>query len=373
MITIDKILRSIEHYISIGKNHFILYPYGKRGELVEHLIKTNYQDTVYILADNYLKKDGIYPVEQLRNFSEDYVLLLCTDNPDIYEDIRRNLKENFSGEICDLAQTDTKGQDISFHFASPKMEIEEISSEQRKAVFDRTKRAWKKLGEEEPYFSVITHEELKTQNITKEVLSKFFLSGRAKTAEICASLERNDIGEPENMHILELGCGCGRITKSLAERFGRVTAIDISEGNLKIAKEHVVSDNVEFILIREVEEYLKLPRADVIYSVIVLQHNCPPIIEYILNAMMDRLNPGGVFMFQVPTYLNGYSFVYEDYMKQPESMEMHCFPQNRIFEIAYANHCVPLEVFPYNSTGRSDNSTMFLFRKDKGHEYESRH
>lgn len=251
------------------------------------------------------------------------------------------------------------------------MQIEEISLEQRAAVFDRTKRAWKKLGEEEPYFSVITHEELKTQNITQEVLSRFFLSGRAKTAEICASMERNDMGEPEQLHILELGCGCGRITKSLAERFGRVTAVDISEGNLKIARENVVSDNVEFVLIEEVEEYLTLPRADVIYSVIVLQHNCPPIIEYILKAMMDRLNPGGVFMFQVPTYLNGYSFVYEDYMRQAEGMEMHCFPQNRIFEIAYANHCIPLEVFPYNSTGRSDNSMMFLFRKEKGQVYES--
>lgn len=371
MITIDKIFQSIRHYISIGKNRFILYPYGNKGELVEHLIKRNFQDIEYILADNYVKKDGIYPVEQLRDFSEDYVLLLCTDNPDIYEDIRRSLKENFVGEICDLAQTDTKEQDITFHFASPKMQIEEISSEQRKAVFDRTKRAWKKLGEEEPYFSVITHEEFKMQNITKEVLFNFFLGGRIQTAEICASLERNDIGEPQNLHILELGCGCGRITKSLAERFGRVTAVDISEGNLKVAKESVVADNVEFILIKEVEEYLKLPPADVIYSVIVLQHNCPPIIEYILKAMMDRLNPGGIFMFQVPTYLIGYSFVYDEYMKRPEGMEMHCISQSRIFEIAYASHCIPLEVFPYKSTRRNDNSTMFLFKRDKGQAYES--
>lgn len=371
MITMDKIFRSIEHYISIGKKHFILYPYGTWGKRVEHIIKNNYPDIEYILADNYLKKDGIYSVGQLKNFPEDYILFLCTDRPDLQEDIHNSLKGNFSGKICDFAQPETEECSITFHFANPKMQIEEISPQQRKAVFERTKRAWKKLGEEEPYFSVITHEEMKTQNITKETLSDFFLSGRAKTAEICASLERNDIGAPGQLHILELGCGCGRITKSLAERFGHVTAIDISEGNLKIAKEHVVSDHVEFVLIKEVEEYLKLPRADVIYSVIVLQHNCPPVIEYILRAMMDRLNPGGLFMFQIPTYLNGYSFVYEDYMKRPEGMEMHCFPQNRIFEIAYASHCVPLEVFPYNSTGRSDNSMMFLLQKDKGQFYES--
>lgn len=39
MITIKKIFQSIEHYISIGKKRFIIYPYGKGGKLVEHLIK----------------------------------------------------------------------------------------------------------------------------------------------------------------------------------------------------------------------------------------------------------------------------------------------------------------------------------------------
>ena len=50
-----------------------------------------------------------------------------------------------------------------------------------------------------------------------------------------------------------------------------------------------------------------LPKADVIYSVIVLQHNPPPIMAIIVRQFMKGLNPGGVAYFQLPTYRAGLS------------------------------------------------------------------
>lgn len=364
LITENKIYKGVEEYIRQGKRAFIIYPYGNRGKMAEQILCGSFKLHDYILADNYCKSENILTLDQVSAYADDYVLLLCSDNPDVYQEIRKDLKNRFHGEICDIAEIDLDGDIYEpFRFACSKMQIEEVDSKQMRQIFERTKREWEKLGNDEPYFSVITKDEMRTENITEQVISQFFLSGEIKTMEIVNSLKRNGLEKAENLDILELGCGCGRITQSLAQSFKHVNAVDISEGNLKIARKHVDSSNVDFFLVKEVEDYLNLPRADVIYSYMVLQHNSPPVIEYILDAMLDKLNIGGMFMFQIPTYNNEYSFVYDEYMELQEEMELHCFPQKKIFELAYKHQCVPLEVYPYLCTGRLDNSMMFIFKK----------
>ncbi|MDE6567749.1 MAG: class I SAM-dependent methyltransferase [Lachnospiraceae bacterium] len=231
---------------------------------------------------------------------------------------------------------------------------------------------WGKLGEEEPYWSVLTSDEYKMENLNSDVVENFYNSGRYDTSCIGVTLIRNgrinNLNEMKNLDIVEIGCGCGRITKSLAENFRKVIAVDISKGNLEIAKQHIMDENVEFRQISKVEDYNTLPIADVIYTIIVLQHNCPPVIEYIIDAMPGRLRDSGIAMFQVPTYKKGYTFEYEKYVEEMmgRELEMHLLPQKRIFEIAYKNNCIPLEVYPNNSTGNADNSTMFVLEKRNG-------
>lgn len=168
------------------------------------------------------------------------------------------------------------------------------------------------------------------------------------------------------MDIVEIGCGCGRITKKLAYLFGKVIAIDISNGNLEIARQTITDKNVDFFLVKKIEDYRKIPQTDVIYSYIVLQHNCPPVIEYMINSMLQCLKPHGIAIFQVPTYKRDYQFSYDDYVKEKirtDRVEMHVFPQKRVFEIAYNNGCIPLEVHPDNSTAQDDESRVFVFKK----------
>ena len=168
--------------------------------------------------------------------------------------------------------------------------------------------------------------------------------------------------ELKNYEIIEIVCGCGRITGGLAKTFQHVIAVDISKGNLAIAKNMVSNDNVTFQMISRVDEYRKLPKADIVYSYIVLQHNCPPVIEYMIDAMLRLLKPRGIAMFQVPTYESGYRFCYDEYMKLRGGMEMHVLSQQKIFELIYANHCIPLEVYQDNSTGIGDYSVWFVVR-----------
>src|SRR5271169_236009 len=46
----------------------------------------------------------------------------------------------------------------------------------------------------------------------------------------------------------------------------------------------------------------RLTNVDLFFSIIVLQHNPPPVILGILDAAFAGLRPGGLAFFQVPTY-----------------------------------------------------------------------
>jgi len=74
-------------------------------------------------------------------------------------------------------------------------------------------------------------------------------------------------------HIVDLGCGTGRFTQALADRFGaRVTAIDPSQKMLDQARKRTASDRVEFL--QAPGEALPLPdgSADVVFMSMVLHH-----------------------------------------------------------------------------------------------------
>lgn len=128
---------------------------------------------------------------------------------------------------------------VIFNMEWPKMHIEKCDQKQLEQLLEITKKAWTKLGEEEPYWSVVTHEEYLSQNINQQAMDKFYASGVLRTERIVATLLRNEIIKKRNdskaLEITEIGCGTGRVTKSLAESFKHVTAVDISKGNLKIA------------------------------------------------------------------------------------------------------------------------------------------
>lgn len=70
---------------------------------------------------------------------------------------------------------------------------------------------------------------------------------------------------PENRKILDLGCGCGNLSKKLLEQKGKVTSVDI-EKNYKhtrirnLNNDFNLEDKYDFILALELIEHLENPR-----------------------------------------------------------------------------------------------------------------
>ncbi len=363
-----KILCAIER--NLVNDKFVIFPFGNWGKRVKYLLNKKYGIQELAIVDNGLSKlrEDILSIHDIKTISaEDYVVLFAVSNAEVYDELWAQLKFFKGKSICDIASLEY--DNIFFPMCSEKLYIEECDSLQRETIFEMTRQTWSQLGSSQPYWSVLTNKRYLLENIGEKELADFYASGKEQLSAIIQTLIRNDIikdkRDAKSMDITEVGCGVGRVTKHLSQAFNKVIAIDVSAGNMEIASMMVQEANVSFELYKCMEDYCRMPKVDVVYSIIVLQHNVPPVIEYILQEMLRSLKIGGVAIFQVPTYREAYEFKINAYMDSLHDgkMEMHILPQKRIFEIAYANECIPMEVYQDKLSGQDDFSCTFVMKK----------
>ncbi|MGO1118443.1 class I SAM-dependent methyltransferase [Rhodovibrionaceae bacterium A322] len=240
----------------------------------------------------------------------------------------------------------------------------QVDAEILEQMFQRISKEWIKMGEEEPYWSVLTSDRFLAKNID-ENQKTFSVSGRRDAKMVELFLERAGKEIPKGT-CLELGCGVGRVTEFLAPKFDKVIGLDISDGNLRICNERIKAAglrNVETQLIRSPKDYATLENYDFLFSTIVFQHNPPPIQYYMLDQLLARLNKGGFCLFQIPTSRPEYSFEADSYLQsEAVQMEMHALPMVHIFNLMAKHSCQPLEVVLDNSTGEEGSYLFFAER-----------
>jgi 2-polyprenyl-3-methyl-5-hydroxy-6-metoxy-1,4-benzoquinol methylase len=258
---------------------------------------------------------------------------------------------------------------------APPMRVDlNLTDEQYQALWARVAQAWADLGSSEPYWSVLTNPQWKASQMTQaDVLNKFYETGRRSLGRFDKWLARSQVSLPATGTCAEYGCGVGRCTIWLAKRYARVVAFDISEPHLRLARVRAEAEglnNIEFVHVTSECDLQRGGKIDLFYSVIVLQHNPPPLILLILKHAFERLKPGGVAFFQVPTYAMDYSFRLKEYLSRMagHGMEMHFVPQRAIFDLSLAHGMEPLEVSPDGMAGDSGRriSTTFLMTKRNG-------
>jgi trans-aconitate methyltransferase len=113
--------------------------------------------------------------------------------------------------------------------------------------------------------------------------------------------------DPRGGTCVEVGCGPGRMTGALAERFDRVVAVDVSEGMLARARSTVTAPNVDFRLVagdrlETVEDAL----ADALVCYLVLQHlpERQIVLRYV-EEFVRVLSPMGSAFVQLPVMDDG--------------------------------------------------------------------
>lgn len=243
---------------------------------------------------------------------------------------------------------------------------------QLQKLLNRIRSEWESFGKEEPHWSVITHDSYKKQYLDDDNIKNFFQSGLFVVKIIKAFFKRNNLYYKDFENCLELGCGVGRITLHLSDLFQHVVGLDISKFHIDICREELHRKNIHNVslsCINNVEQLKDISDFDFFCSFIVLQHNPPPVIKLLLECFLKKLTPGGVAIFQVPTYQKSYCFNLSQYLENPSplTMEMHVLPQPHVFSIIKQSNCELLEVREDGwAEGRSSNSlsnTFFVMKQ----------
>jgi SAM-dependent methyltransferase len=236
-------------------------------------------------------------------------------------------------------------------------------ADRRAALFDRVQRDWVELGETDPFWSVLPAEAFRAKSIDQEAKDRFYASGRRSAEAIDVIARRCEVDVARGGLCVEFGCGVGRVTEHLARRFEEVLALDISPGTLAICRHRLEQEgvrNVRTELISSLSDVLALPHHDMLFSIIVFQHNPPPVQKHMLEAILPKIRPGGAFLLQMATDTPGYSFRIDDYLAaDSHGLELHCLPMARIMRLFAANGLVPLEVMMDSWTGLYGSHTFF--------------
>jgi SAM-dependent methyltransferase len=256
---------------------------------------------------------------------------------------------------------------------APPMSIQiSFSVAERRAMWDHIAEVWSNFGKTDPFWSVLTEERWRARHMNNEqILTRFYLTGEGEVRRLDAWLKRNGLDLGPEAICAEYGCGVGRITHALARRFHRIVAFDVSKPHLHAAESRLSGQgmkNTQFVLVRDEEDLGRLTGVNLFYSLIVLQHNPPPIIVDILRHAFVGLKPGGIAFFQVPTYSLSYSFSVAQYwenLAKEKTMEMHFLPQKVVLELARDHGVFPLELQPDWCVGHADRwiSNTFLMQK----------
>jgi 2-polyprenyl-3-methyl-5-hydroxy-6-metoxy-1,4-benzoquinol methylase len=233
----------------------------------------------------------------------------------------------------------------------------------------KVQESWEGLGRSEPFWSVLTGEAFKSDKINHHAQQVFFDSGAAEIDTVRDLLRRADLALPAGK-CLDYGCGLGRVTIHLAGLFDSVLGADISRPHLTIASDYASRHAINNIAYRHVggganELQDVLGQFSFIYSVIVLQHSPPAVINETIHAFGRLLAPGGVALFQLPTYHVNYDFDSAILGGKPyvQPMELHAVRQREVFAAMAMEGCSPMGVFEIDRVGAGWSSHYFLFRR----------
>jgi SAM-dependent methyltransferase len=162
-----------------------------------------------------------------------------------------------------------------------------------------TDSVWKRLGDVDPYFGVLTHPKYQSQRLTDEAREEFFRSGEEHVKKTFATVREID-PEFSPCRSLDFGCGVGRVTIPLARESASAVGVDVAPGMLSEAQKNAGErgvDNVSF-------SHIVAGHFDLIHSFIVFQHIPPRRGLHILNVLASRLESGGMIVLQMPYHRN---------------------------------------------------------------------
>ena len=127
------------------------------------------------------------------------------------------------------------------------------------------------------------------------------VNGKFKTLHDINSTRLKFIAKNINikeLNVLDIGCGGGILTESIAKKGAQITGIDMSKESIEVATQHAYENNLEInYFLTNAEEFSKKNRNkfDLITCMELLEHVPNP--QSIIEASKKMIKPGGHIFF----------------------------------------------------------------------------
>ena len=165
---------------------------------------------------------------------------------------------------------------------------------------ERLQEHWNAFGEQDPLWAILSDPAKRGRGWEKD-LEEFFASGRVEVDDVLRVLADRGVAL-QNGRALDFGCGVGRLTRALAERFDPCDGVDLAASMIERARE-LNEDGERMRFHHNPAPDLRLfddKSFDFILSLIVLQHMEPKLMRGYMREFMRVLRPRGVAFFNVP-------------------------------------------------------------------------
>lgn len=168
------------------------------------------------------------------------------------------------------------------------------------ADLDALRQGWDSAAREDAFFNILTHPGKQNGEWDPE---DFFGRGVTEINEVLDRL--SGLGVGQNKHrALDFGCGVGRLTQALGDRYRIAFGVDVSEEMVVQAREWANDrgrDNCRYHHNPEPDLSLYKPGVfDLVYSMITLQHMPNELQRAYIEEFLRIIKPDGLAVFQVP-------------------------------------------------------------------------
>jgi SAM-dependent methyltransferase len=163
--------------------------------------------------------------------------------------------------------------------------------------FRKLARNWDAFGDADPLFGVLSDP---TKYGGQWRVDDFFASGEAHVKKWLGIVtERGATFHAGTC--LDFGCGVGRLTRPLSDRFQETVGIDVAKSMIAVARRYNTNPNCRFVVSRDPDlRSIDSDTFDFVHSCLVLQHIPPEVTVNYIEEFFRVAKPEGVVVFQVP-------------------------------------------------------------------------
>lgn len=163
------------------------------------------------------------------------------------------------------------------------------------------KATWSELGQADPLWAVASTPEARGGRWD---VAQFLASGDADVARYRRLLSDHAAAPEYFAHVLDFGCGVGRLSQAWARYAGQVTGVDVSAPMIAKGRELIGAATHVRLLVNEAPDLSSFPSDsfDLVFSHICLQHMPWPLAAGYVREFARVCQPGGWVAFQQPAY-----------------------------------------------------------------------